>query len=405
MGNFKDWYADIKAVRDLLKTNAEWNALNPTSQHDYEKKFAKLGDRLPADTAQCKKSYYTLRAAYLHCQARAIRKNLNLLDKWLVAQGGLSGLKERPSDYFVKVKALGLEKQFSAYRAVTNAKTFDGSNKGVLQPTHSKRAVGRLPLGWKTKLLGSVPRTSKYKLHIAAMSMCGCRPSEFENGVLVTKINEDTYKFEIEGKKTGERTKNGKTFTTGQSIRTITISRTDYLDKHGYAIPDFFVLDRAMKGQTSVELMAKATAIRDVVINASNKAFPDLANKPTAYSFRHAFASDLKGMNGIDSEETAAALGHASTKTQGCYGYGKSGGGGFACKSEAADRIRTPHLSREASLKKSVAKNQKVAVKATNSLSDVIDRVSKIEPKPIQLRIPPVPTKPVPSYARPPKFR
>lgn len=393
MSQFKDWQENVKAIRGLLKKPIEWDALSSTSQTDYAKKFAKLGDRLPADVAQCKKSYYGFRAAYLHCQTRAIRKNLNLLDKWTKEQGGAESFKARPSDYFAKVKALGLDKQFSDYKAVTEVTTFDGSNKGVIQSTHSKRAVGRLPWDWKTRLLGGVPKASQYKAHVAAMAMCGCRPSEFENGVLVTKLDDDTYQFVIAGKKTGTRTKDGKTFATGQSLRTITISRTDTLDKNGGVIPDFFVLDRALKGQTSVELMAKAVAIRDVVINASKKAFPDLENKPTAYSFRHAFASELKAMNGVDSEETAAALGHASTKTQGCYGYGRTGGGGFACQTVAADRIRTPHLSRVESLKQSKAK--KVKPIFAKAAMPAYDTPKAPMPAPRML------FKPVPSFARP----
>ena len=392
MSDFKDWQENVKAIRGLLKKPTEWDALSLTSQHDYEKRFAKLGDRFPADVAQCKKSYYGFRAAYLHCQTRAIRKNLNLLDKWTKEQGGATAFKERPSDYFAKVKALGLDKQFSDYKAVASVTAFNGSSKGVMQPTHSKRAIGRLPEGWKTKLLGAVPRDSKYKAHVAVMAMCGCRPSEFENGVLVTKVDDDTYKFEIAGKKTGVRTKNGKTFTTGQSFRTITITRTDYLDKNGGAIPDFFVLDKALKGQTSVELMANAVAIRDVVINASAKRFPNLKNRPTAYSFRHAFASELKAINGTDSVETAAALGHASTKTQGCYGYGRSSGGGLACKAEAADSIRTPHVSREAGLKNAMAKKHKVT--APKAIMPSTNAPKTPMPAPRML------LKPVPSFAR-----
>ncbi|MDI9332622.1 MAG: hypothetical protein QM527_15245 [Alphaproteobacteria bacterium] len=59
---------------------------------------------------------------------------------------------------------------------------------------------------------------------MAAMAMCGCRPSEFEGGgVTVEKVDADTYRFHIAGKKTGTREKNGKTFTTGQTLRTITV--------------------------------------------------------------------------------------------------------------------------------------------------------------------------------------
>jgi hypothetical protein len=361
MNEFQNWTLAVKEVRALLKLKPEWDALTVGSRRDYEQKFAALGDRLPVEVSQCKKTYYTMRAAYLHCQTRAIRDNLNTLDKWLKAQGGAEALKTRMGDYFAQVKALGLDKQFSDYKAVSTAAPFVGSPRGVIQPSHGKRAVGRLPVDWKTKLVCGVPRDSKYRAHVAAMALCGCRPSEFEGrGVIVEKVDEDTYRFKVFGKKTGERQKNGKTFTTGQTERMITVSRTDTLDKHGQVNPEFIVLDKALKGKTYAELNAKAVTVRDVVLRASEKAFPELKNKPTAYSFRHAFASELKAANGVDSVETAAALGHASTKTQSCYGYGLSGGrGGYTCKASAKDAIRTPHLSRVEALKKAHTKKAK----------------------------------------------
>jgi hypothetical protein len=396
MNKFQNWTLAVKEVRALLKPKTEWEALTAGSRRDYEQKFAALGDRLPLEAAHCKKSYYTMRAAYLHCQTRAIRENLNSLDKWLKAQGGLDALKTRTGDYFAQVKALGLDKQFSDYKAVSTAAPFVGSSRGVVQPSHGKRAVGRLPMDWKTKLVGGVPKTSKYRAHVAAMALCGCRPSEFEGrGLIVEKVDEDTYRFKVFGKKTGERQKNGKAYTTGQTERVITVSRTDMVDKLGQVNPEFIVLDKALNGKTYMELNAKAVAIRDVVLRASEKAFPELKNKPTAYSFRHAFASELKAANGVDSVETAAALGHASTKTQGCYGYGLSGGrGGYACKATAKDRIRTPHLSRSAALAKSQARKTQLAKPATQVAMPSVNAPKTPMPKPR-----PSP-KPMPSWVR-----
>lgn len=82
------------------------------------------------------------------------------------------------------------------------------------------------------------------------MALCGCRPSEFENTVIVEKLNDDTYLFTIGGMKTGQRTKNGKTYTTGQTIRELTISRGNNLDKHGHVNPEFLILDKALDGKT-----------------------------------------------------------------------------------------------------------------------------------------------------------
>jgi integrase len=409
-----NWRDLIKTIRADLKQPDEWKRLSEVSQRDYTAKFAMLGDRLPADVAQCKKSYYVLRAAFLHGQSRAIRSELNTLDKWVKENGGTTALttSEGIRAFLDHAHGLSIVQRHQRIQAVNAVKTFDGASRGLSQPSHGKRKLGALPWNWKTKLLGGVPKTSQYRAHVAAMAMCGCRPSEFaDGGVSVTKVDEDTYQFHIAGKKTGMRTPSkGSAYSTGQTLRTVTVTRTDTVDKFGRINPEFIVLERAMKGKTYLELSAKATAIRDVVIHASEKMFPDLKNKPTAYSFRHAFASNLKAQNGVDSVDTAAALGHASTKTQGCYGYGRSGGGGLACTATASDRIRTPHLSRKVALKNAAVK--KNAVKVT--LTDSIDRVlAKAKPPAVSQQVAQVvakvqkvaPPKPAPSFAKPMRFR
>jgi integrase len=392
MNNIAEWIEMVSDMRTFLKPKKEWKALSESSRKDYAQKFAALKGRTPTEASQCKKTYYANRAAYLHIEARNIRDKLNTLDKWVKARGGLEKIQNAQGeiDLFAEVSRLGVREQVNRYKAISTAAPFVGASRGVDQATHGKRATSRLPLDWKTKIVGGVPKRSKYRAHVAAMAMCGCRPSEFEDGgVSVTKLDDDTYQFDIAGKKTGTRVKNGKSFTTGQSLRTITVQRTDMVDKWGHVNPEFIVLEKAMAGKKYMELEATATAIRDVVIHASEKAFPELKNKPTAYSFRHAFASELKALNGADSEETAAALGHASTKTQGCYGYGRSGGGGgLACKATASDHIRTPHLSRTASLAKTkalkaqAAKPAKVAMPAADAPKAPMPPAPRVYPKP-----------------------
>ncbi len=354
--NLSEWHGLIKECRGLLKSKDEWTALAESTRKDYKQKAAALNGRLPSQAATCKRTYYTQRAAYLHMETQKIRAALNTLDKWTKANGGAQVVAHQPAAYFDQVRELGLDHMIENFRTVATAGPFSGARRGVDQSTHGKRAVGRLPKNWKTKLLGGVPKSSKYRAHVAAMALCGCRPSEFENTVMVEKIDDDTYRFTIGGMKTGERTRNGKTYTTGQAMRVLTISRVSNLDKHGQVNPEFIILDKALAGKTYVELTAKATAIRDVVIHASEKAFPDLKNRPTAYSFRHAFASELKASNGEHSDQTAAALGHACTKTQQGYGYSKSGRGGFTCKAKASTEIRKTHTARKTAKTKPSAK-------------------------------------------------
>lgn len=357
--------------RQRAKKATDWKALTDKSRADYEQKYSALNEKTPIEKAKCKQSYYSLRAAYLQVIPQKIRKGLNEIDALKRQIHNLKEDEHAANVVFIELmdKLYASSLLMAQWQTVQDAPPYQGPRKGVEQSTHSKRALGKLPQNWKTKLVGGVPKKSEYRAHVAAMALCGCRPSEFENSVVVKQIDADTFEFTICGKKSGTRVKNGKTFTTGQTLRTVTVTRNSMLDKHGQVNPEFIVLERALAGKKYAELTAKATAIRDVVIRASKKAFPDMVNRPTAYSFRHAFASNLKAANGEDSEETAAALGHSSTKTQQGYGYskhGRSSGGGYACKASATDRIRTPHKTRKLALSKT-SKIEKVAMPAPNS--------------------------------------
>jgi integrase len=356
------WFVQVKKLRDGLAKPDEWDRLDPKTRLDYAAKYARLAGRLPANVATCKKSYYSYRAAWRHMKSRETREALNRMDGWLREQDHDS---ITAADFAVQIKALGLDTLIHDWRDFTTVK-YEGAAHGVAQPTHGKRKIGHLPRDWKNKLLVRVPRDSKYKLHVHVMALCGCRPSEFENTVLVQRTDEDTYTITIAGKKHGERTHRGKTFTTGQELRTLTFKRGADFDKDGYVNNELEVLDRLMvdsrgKPCSYIELKASATAIRDVVIHASERAFPKLKNRPTAYSFRHAVASELKAQNGECSEQTAAVLGHASAKTQGCYGYRQSGGrGGWTVTADASCKVR--HVGAQKSYTKKIkeVKTEKV---------------------------------------------
>jgi hypothetical protein len=184
------WRDFVQTVRADLKQPDEWRRLSAVSQRDYTAKFTMLGDRLPAEVAKCKKSYYVLRAAFLHGQSRAIRAELNTLDKWLKENGGTDILKTSDGirAFLDQTRALNIGQRHRQIQAVNAVKAFHGASQGVAQPSHGKRKLGALPWDWKTKLLGGVPKSSQYRIHVAAMAMCGCRPSEFEGeGVSVEK--------------------------------------------------------------------------------------------------------------------------------------------------------------------------------------------------------------------------
>jgi hypothetical protein len=236
-------------IRSELKAVEEIKALSDTTKKNYAQKFKAMSGGKPSELAATKKSFYTLRAAYLCEESKVVRKKLNELDGILKDLQATEKRGQFKEAWWLceKIRDLNLQAAMTKFMAV-KAERFDES-KEAKQPNHSKRATGSLPGGWKGRLVGSVPKDSKYRAHVALMSLCGCRPSEFESGVAVKQKDADTFVVVINGTKTGTRTKDGKTYTTGQKQRSMVIKRGDTLDARGFINSEFLLLERALKGK------------------------------------------------------------------------------------------------------------------------------------------------------------
>lgn len=208
-------------------------------------------------------------------------------------------------------------------RAAERAKkSYDaGETQPNAQKRHTKRRSLRgLPPDWREQLVNAAAG-SKYADQVRVMALCGCRPAELEKGVLIRRDGDEIV-IGIEGAKVSKRTGGG------QSWRELRIAA------------DHPLAAGLQDGQYRVP---NAKAIENAIEHFATKLWPRRTERISAYSLRHAAASDYKAA-GLDQPAVAAALGHASTATMDRYGSASAGGkGGLTLKSaQAAQKVREP---------------------------------------------------------------
>lgn len=192
-----------------------------------------------------------------------------------------------------------------------------GERPASTQQRQTKRTSLRgLPSDWREQLV-SAAQKSRYAKQLQVMALCGCRPAELARGVIVTRSQNGDLVLRIEGAKVSARTGGG------QSWREVTID-ADHplaagLDDGRYAVPT-------------------AKAIEEAVSHFAKRLWPGKKSAISAYSLRHAFASDVKASE-VEIEAQAQALGHASTATMQRYGTASGRGkGGLTVKRVSAEK-------------------------------------------------------------------
>lgn len=208
-------------------------------------------------------------------------------------------------------------------RAAERAKkSYDaGEVQQNAQKRHTKRRSLRgLPPDWREQLVAAAA-SSKYADQVRVMALCGCRPAELEKGILIRRDGDELV-IGIEGAKVSTRTGGG------QSWRELRIAA------------DHPLAAGLQDGQYRVP---NAKAIENAIDHYGKKLWPNRAELISAYTLRHAAATDFKAAD-LNQVEIAAALGHASTATMDRYGSANKGGkGGLKLTStEAARTVREP---------------------------------------------------------------
>ena len=189
---------------------------------------------------------------------------------------------------------------------------------------NSKRNIKNLNDNFRESILDyAISHNLKCANALIALYATGCRPDEIETGI---KVNFDSknnkLSFKIIGSKLNYQQKRGI------RIREVTVKVTD--ENLQYYKP---ILDIFEKNPDAYDLKIKtesAKAFSGYITKISKKLWPRKKHHVSAYSFRHAKATELKNSENFDKEEIAKIMGHASIRSQESYGRKNSRSkGGF----------------------------------------------------------------------------
>ena len=194
-----------------------------------------------------------------------------------------------------------------------------GHQKKYMAGKNNKRQIKKLDPDFRSKIFGyAVEESRSWASACAVIYATGCRPAELVKGV---KVSFDpvieSYCFEVQGAKCSEAMKRGI------EERRIVI--------HESAMPsallDYFITK--MNGAAEIEISIKsAKSFGNQITRGSEAIWPFRVNHASPYSFRHAFATDMKNATGVDRKTIAACMGHQSTASQASYGRARKGGSG-----------------------------------------------------------------------------
>jgi len=185
-------------------------------------------------------------------------------------------------------------------------------------PRKSKKAgLAKLPADWRDQVWSVLPPASKYRSAIAALELGGARPSELVAGVDVVSDGADRLHITIYG------TKRGVDGQHGRESRTITLAVNTPQAK-------WLWQSAAEAGGRFRVTIESAKRLADEVARLGRRLWPRKHDTVSPYTYRHAFAADVKTQHPEDWDTIAAALGHSVPETQRHYGRAKQsrGGGG-----------------------------------------------------------------------------
>lgn len=195
----------------------------------------------------------------------------------------------------------------------------------------SKRiALGGLPPDWREQLChrGS---NGRYALALVLAALTGCRPSELERGIKVSRVvNAETEQSLIEIVIDGVKVKK----TQGQPIRRIRYAEDD---EH----PLLLMLKEVLNQSPQTPLVIQIDNAGNFSVEVRRLAaslWPAHQQPITAYCLRHQWAADAKRVG--DAGAVSRGLGHLSTKTQKLYGMASQGRRGLVLRPVSVEAER-----------------------------------------------------------------
>ena len=193
------------------------------------------------------------------------------------------------------------------------------------------RGLSRLPIDWQQTLTQRMP---KYREAIAVTAISGCRPAELVLGVLI-EIEANQLVLKISGAKVTRKS--------GQEWRKLVWDLPS-------ASPLVTRLSETAQenGGTKIIRVASAATFSTAIRDAGERIWPKHRPRLTAYSLRHAAASEFKKEWG-DVDDVSVALGHRASDTKGSYGRARFAKNGASTPNwvEASQVVRNKSRSRD----------------------------------------------------------
>lgn len=309
----------VKRARAVLRDLPE-RAVSKATEQLYLKEFSrqlKWGDGRPCpeEGTQSKRTYYRRRAAATFCCQRILSLGLREQDK--AQKSGDWPMVGRLVNHLEF--ALGVLAQYPPQKAPGEA-----LRSGAVcpienpKPRRSKRkGLAYLPADWRQQMWGIVPPESKYRGAIAVLQLAGARPSELEGGVEVFAEYDGSLRVAIHGTKRGVDGRHGR------ETRMITIAND--------TPTAMWLWEECMERDgLMVVQIANPKRLADEVTRLGRRLWPRKKDTVSPYSYRHAFAADVKAQFPEGWDTIAAALGHSVPETQRLYGRAQQSRGGGA---------------------------------------------------------------------------
>lgn len=270
-----------KLAREHLAEVSEHTAAEYSRAHD------RLGGMHWRDYAQAhkatKRTASVLRAAWRRSVASQLIDAINQSEKAATADD------RRAARSQMDALALSLleDTLASAYQPPEGSARAGAGSK--------RKTLRKLPPDWRAVMFKNATPDDKFRILALA---CGARPEEIRKGVKIDFLEDYVIKVTIQGAKVTEKS--------GQDERVLTIKNIGTL-----------IGVKFKAGKSRIIASDPGQAFQKRVTRLAEKLKFDGV---TPYSFRHAFAADLK-KSGATSSEIAKSLGQQSEKTQRHYGH------------------------------------------------------------------------------------
>ena len=304
---------DLGEMRSFAKSLRDGRAKATTAE--YERAIKRLDGeswRAYADRKRVSKRYaYLLKAADRYQLAGDLLACIGLADR--ARKAGDLGASKR-----YREKAGQLVQTLHAKEAPYHPEAPQKSRKAS-----KRRSLSRLPQDWREQLISALKEPDQ--LPAVVLALTGCRPSEFQSGVLLERNGQGLTAI-VFGAKVSELTGGG------QVQRELTFDDADPLVR--------WLLDHP--GWQDGRLGAGGdlgTWRKRFTRTAARLGFRSVS----PYSLRHQFSGDQKA-RGWNDDRLSQALGHASARMRKHYGHPQQGrGGGRGLTSVTASRsVRNP---------------------------------------------------------------